>query len=407
MRIALVSEHANPLAVVGGVDAGGQNVHVAALAGGLAERGHDVTVYSRRDSASVPTQVRAPEGYVVEHVPAGPPSDVPKDELLQYMPAFADHLEERWAEDPVDLVHAHFWMSGVAATRAARVTGTPVLQTFHALGTVKRRNQGGRDTSPASRIALERRLCATVDRVVATCRDEVAELRRLGLPPGRASIIPCGVDTDAFRPTTARVPTSDGDRPRLLVTGRLVERKGVGNVIEALAQLPDVQLMVAGGPAPHFLDTDPEVVRLRALARRLGVADRVTFLGSVSRQDLPALTCSADVVVAVPWYEPFGIVPVEAMACGRPVVGSAVGGLLDTVVPGVTGELVPPRRPDLLAPVLAGLLADAARCEAYGLAGRARAVETYQWRQVVAATEDVYASTAATSSPRLRSGVTR
>src|SRR6187200_2612859 len=100
MRIALVSEHANPLAVVGGVDAGGQNVHVAALAGGLVERGHEVTVYSRRDSSSVPTQVRAPQGYVVEHVPAGPPSDVPKDELLQYMPAFAEHLRARWAEDP-------------------------------------------------------------------------------------------------------------------------------------------------------------------------------------------------------------------------------------------------------------------------------------------------------------------
>jgi glycosyltransferase involved in cell wall biosynthesis len=412
MRIALVSEHANPLAVVGGVDAGGQNVHVAALAGGLAARGHEVTVYSRRDSASVPFRVQAPEGYVVEHVPAGPPSDVPKDELLQYMPAFADHLRDRWADEPVDLVHAHFWMSGVAATRAARVTGTPVLQTFHALGTVKRRNQGGRDTSPASRIALERRLCATVDRVVATCRDEVAELRRLGLPPGRASIIPCGVDTDAFRPTTtspASVPPSASGtgRPRLLVTGRLVERKGVGNVIEAVAQLPGVELMVAGGPAPEFLDTDPEVVRLRALTRRLGVVDRVSFLGSVSRQDLPALTCSADVVVAVPWYEPFGIVPVEAMACGRPVVGSAVGGLLDTVVPGVTGELVPPRRPDLLAPVLRDLLADPARRAAYGRAGRARAVETYQWRQVVAATEDVYAATLAASRPRLRSGAPR
>jgi glycosyltransferase involved in cell wall biosynthesis len=280
-----------------------------------------------------------------------------------------------------------------------------VLQTFHALGSVKRRNQGSRDTSPSSRIALERRLCRTVDRVVATCRDEVAELRRLGLPPGHASVIPCGVDTDAFRPLPG--PSRSTGPARLLVIGRLVERKGVGDVIEALAHLPGVELTVAGGPTPDLVDTDPEVLRLRALARRLGVEDRVWFLGSVGRAELPALTCSADVVVAVPWYEPFGIVPVEAMACGRPVVGSAVGGLLDTVVPGVTGELVPPRRPDLLAPVLRRLLADPVRREAYGLAGRARAVEIYQWRQVVAATEDVYRSSVDTVTPRLRSGVTR
>jgi glycosyltransferase involved in cell wall biosynthesis len=414
MRIALVSEHANPLAVVGGVDAGGQNVHVAALAGGLVARGHDVTVYSRRDSASTPARVHAAEGYVVEHVPAGPPSDIPKDQLLPYMPAFASHLRARWAEDPVDIVHAHFWMSGLASVRAAQASGTPVVQTFHALGTVKKRQQGGRDTSPATRVALERRLCGTVDRVIATCRDEVAELRRMGMPAGRASVIPCGVDTEAFRPTPPPAPLARRDHPRLLVIGRIVERKGVGNVIEALAELPGVELMVAGGPAPDLVDTDPEVMRLRKVARRLGVADRVRFLGSVSRPDLPALTCSADVVVAVPWYEPFGIVPVEAMACGVPVVGSAVGGLLDTVVPGVTGELVPPRRPDLLAPVLRDLLADPARRAAYGAAGRARAVAIYQWRQVVAATEDVYASTvtsrlasAAAATPRLRSGVTR
>ena len=403
MKIALVSEHANPLAAIGGVDAGGQNVHVAALAGGLVARGHDVTVFTRRDSASVPSQVTAPEGYVVEHVPAGPPTDVPKDELWQYMPAFAEHLTQRWREERFDVAHGHFWMSGVAAVEAARANGLPMLQTFHALGTVKRRHQGDRDTSPPERLELERRLCRAVDRVIATCTDEVRELRRMGLPKGRASVIPCGVDTEVFRPVPARA----WSRPRLLVIGRIVERKGVGNAIEALAQLPDVELVIAGGPAPDLLDTDPEVNRLRGLSHRLGVEDRVRFLGSVSRDDVPTLMSSVDVVVAVPWYEPFGIVPVEAMACGRPVVGSAVGGLLDTVVPGVTGELVPPRRPDLLAPVLAGLLADPARREAYGRAGRARAVSTYQWRRVAAATEDVYASVRRPSQARLRSGANR
>jgi glycosyltransferase involved in cell wall biosynthesis len=401
MRIALVSEHANPLAAVGSVDAGGQNVHVAALAAGLAELGHDVTVYSRRDDADTPVRVAA-NGYVVEHVPAGPPTDVPKDELLQYMPEFGDYLRRRWQEAPVDVVHAHFWMSGLASVDGARDLGVPVLQTFHALGTVKKRHQGARDTSPAMRIPLERRLVRTVSHVISTCSDEVRELEAMGLPRGKATIIPCGVDTDAFRPQPSH--RGEGEPHRLLVLGRIVERKGVGNVIEALAELPGVQLTIAGGPARDQLDVDPEVDRLRRLATQLGVADWVEFLGGVGRAEVPALMCSADVVVCVPWYEPFGIVPVEAMACGRPVVGSAVGGLLDTVVPELTGDLVPPRRPDLLAPALRHLLADPERRERYGHAGRRRAVHTYQWRQVVAATEAVYESVVA---PSVDTGVIR
>jgi len=390
MRVALVSEHANPLAAVGGVDAGGQNVHVAALAAGLVERGHSVTVFTRRDDPAAPAQVLAPQGYLVEHVPAGPPTVVPKDDLLPCMPAFAEYLFHRWRVQPFDVVHAHFWMSGLAAVQAARPVGTPVVMTFHALGSVKRRQQGAHDTSPPGRIDLERRLCRTVDHVVATCSDEVDELTAMGMPPGSATVIPCGVDVSAFRPR----PTAARSRPRLLVIGRLVERKGVGNVIDALVQLPGVELLVAGGPDREHLDADPEVRRLRGLAESRGVADRVRFLGSIARQDVPRLMCSADVVVSVPWYEPFGIVPVEAMACGRPVVGSAVGGLLDTVVPGVTGELVPPRRPDLLAPVLRDLLGDPERRTAYGRAGRARAVEKYPWTRVTADTEEVYASLA-------------
>jgi glycosyltransferase involved in cell wall biosynthesis len=401
MKIALVSEHANPLAVVGGVDAGGQNVHVAALAGCLVERGHDVTVFTRRDSTTRPRVIEAPEGYVVEHVPAGPPTEVPKDELLQYMPEFARYLAKRWREDAFDVVHAHFWMSGLASVQAATGLDLPVLQTFHALGTVKKRQQGAHDTSPAARILIERRLCRSVHAVIATCSDEVRELAAMGLPWGRGTVIPCGVDTDVFRPVRT---TREIGPPRLLVIGRIVERKGVGNVIEALGRLPGVELVVAGGPSADLLGTDPDVARLRQLAEAHGVTDRVRFVGSIARPDVPGLMCSADLVVAVPWYEPFGIVPVEAMACGRPVVGSAVGGLLDTVEPGVTGELVPPRRPDLLAPVIRDLLADPARRRSYGRAGRARAVQTYQWRQVAADTEGVYASV---SASQLRSGVSR
>jgi glycosyltransferase involved in cell wall biosynthesis len=395
MKIAMVSEHANPLAVLGGNDAGGQNVHVAALATRLVRRGHDVTVFSRRDDADVPVQITAPEGYVVEHVPAGPPTEVPKDELLQYMDEFGRYLAARWTEERFDIAHSHFWMSGVAAVSAGRTTGVPVVHTFHALGSVKRRHQGSRDTSPDERIGLESQLCNEVDQVVATCVDEVQELVSLGMDRERASVVPCGVDVDLFTPHDGPASVA-ADRPfRLLSVGRLVERKGTADIITALADLPDTELVVAGGPSADALVLDPEVQRLQQVARGLGVEDRVRFTGGLPRERMPEVFCSADVVVAVPWYEPFGIVPLEAMACARPVVGTAVGGMLDTIAPGVTGELVPPRAPHRLASVLRELLDDPRRRSAYGSAGADRVRAGYLWDQVAEQTEAVYARVAA------------
>ena len=390
MKIDLVSEHASPLAAIGGVDAGGQNVHVAALAAGLARRGHDVTVHTRRDDDALPERVVTQDGYNVVHVPAGPPRAVPKDDLLDSMPAFARVLRRHWASRPPDLVHAHFWMSGLASVEAsaALLAPVPVLQTFHALGSVKRRHQGAADTSPAERVDLERGLCRDVSHVVATCSDEVFELRRLGLPSDRVSIVPCGVDTAVFTPEGPVAERSH--RKRLLVLGRIVERKGHDDAVRALAAVPDAELVVVGGPPVDQLDTDREVQRLRAVAAEAGVADRLVFTGSVGRADVPAWVRSADVVLAVPWYEPFGITPLEAMACGRPVVATAVGGLVDSVADGVTGDLVPPRDPDSLGQVLAALLADDERRAAYGLAGVQRARARYRWDRVAADTESVY-----------------
>ena len=388
MRIDLVSEHASPLAAIGGVDAGGQNVHVAALAAGLARRGHVVTVHTRRDDASLPDRVVVQDGYNVVHVPAGPPHAMPKDDLLPHMPAFARALREQWAAAPPDVVHAHFWMSGLAAVDAAAELPVPVLQTFHALGSVKRRHQGAADTSPAERIDLERGLCRQVSHVVATCSDEVAELRRLGLPGDQVAVVPCGVDTSVFTPS-GRVAARTA-RKRLLVLGRLVERKGQDDAVQALAAVPDAELVVVGGPAPDRVDADPEVRRLRAIAEECGVAERLVFAGAVPRSDVPAWVRSADVVLAVPWYEPFGITPLEAMACGRPVVATAVGGLTDTVADGITGDLVPPRDPERLGAALAALLADDVRRAAYGAAGVRRARARYRWSRVAADTETVY-----------------
>jgi D-inositol-3-phosphate glycosyltransferase len=401
MRVAMVSEHASPLAVLGGADAGGQNVHVAALSAALARRGVEVVVHTRRDDPALPARVAIAPGVTVEHVDAGPPAPIPKDELLPHMDELAARLRQAWRVDPPDVVHAHFWMSGLAALAAARPLGLPVVQTFHALGVVKRRHQGAKDTSPPSRLRDEQMLAREADRIVATCSDEVFELVRMGADLHRITVVPCGVDLGLFRPD-GPVEARDPGRSRLLVVSRLVERKGIGNVIAALAELPGAELVVAGGPPAPRLAEDPEARRLTDLARRLGVAGRVRLRGQVGPGDLPALYRSADLVVCVPWYEPFGIVPLEAMACGVPVVASAVGGLVDTVVDGVTGVHVPPRRPDLLAEALAGLLADPGRRAMLGAAGARRARRRYRWERIARGTLDVYAGLLAASTAHAR-----
>jgi glycosyltransferase involved in cell wall biosynthesis len=317
MRIDMVSEHASPLAVLGDVDAGGQNVHVAQLAAALARRGAEVVVHTRRDDPGLPERVPLTRGVTVRHVDAGPAEPVPKDALLPHMPRFAEVLREEWEPEPPDVVHSHFWMSGLAALDAAEGLPVPVAHTFHALGVVKRRHQGAADTSPPERIALERWVAAGADRVVATCSDEVFELVREGADRHRLSVVPCGVDVRRFTPDG---PREEARRPRIVCVGRLVERKGVADVIRALPDLPGVELVVAGGPPAARLDDDPEAMRLRGIAEELGVADRVDMRGGLERGAVPPLMRSALAVVCAPWYEPFGIVPLEAMACGVPVV---------------------------------------------------------------------------------------
>jgi D-inositol-3-phosphate glycosyltransferase len=395
LRIALVSEHASPLAAVGTVDAGGQNVHVAELAAGLARLGHDVTVHTRRDDPALPARVRTDAGYTVAHVEAGPARHLPKDDLWSHMPAFAAQLTDQLAPQPPDVLHAHFWMSAWATTQAAAALDLPHCVTFHALGTVKRRHQGGADTSPGVRVEVELDAATAADRVIATCSDEVRELVRMGLPTDRATVVPCGVDAERFAPDASATAdrSSSGvpqhQRHRLVSVGRLVPRKGFGVVVEALAGLPDTELVIVGAEEGTD-DAQPEQARLRELAARHGVADRVHFAGQVRRAAMPALLRSADAVVCAPWYEPFGLVPLEAMACGVPVVGTAVGGLLDTVVDGVTGTLVPAQDPAALRDALRTLLARPDQRAAFGEAGRRRVLEHYTWSQVARATAAVY-----------------
>lgn len=382
MRIAMISDAASPLGD------GGQSTHVADLSAALAEAGHEVRVYTRRDDPAVAEVVTTPGGLAVVHVPAGPAHVVPSDLLLPYMGEFARRLEELWrcGDWRPDVAHAHFWTSGLAAVTAARQLGIPVVQSFHELGEIEAAGPDG-----PSRSGYERALGRAVDRVVAQTQDEVRGLVRIGVPRARLAVVPAGVDSVRFSPD-GPVAERDPERPRILSVGRLVERKGFGDVVQAMRYVPGAEVVVVGGPPADQLPGDPGAKSLRALAERLDVADRFRLVGSVPSGDMPRWYRSADVLVAAPWHDQFEPSALEAMACGVPVVGTTVGGLTETVVDGLTGDLVPPRDPRALGGALRRLVGDRVRRFAYATAALDRARQAYSWKRVAAQVSSVYAA---------------
>jgi glycosyltransferase involved in cell wall biosynthesis len=381
----MISEHASPL---DGLAAGAQHTHVAALAGALSGQGHQVSVYTRRDDPARPKRVDL--GYQVVHVPAGPPQPLSEDELLPYMRSFGEWLSHDWERHGrPDVMHAHFWMSGVAGLVATAGTDIATALTFHALGTVERRYQQAADSIASERIPVEADLGRRVDLVFAQCPDERSELAAIGVPAEHIALAPSGVDTRRFAPDGPVAPRTPGLR-RILAAGRLVERKGYDELLVALHALADTELVIAGSPASH-LAADPEARRLRGLADSLGVADRFTLLGAVPAADMPCWYRSADLVACTPWYEPFGLTPLEAMACGVPVVTYAVGGLQSSIVDGVTGVHVPPGDVAGLVSALNALLDNPDQRRRLGAAARRRALRHYDLTRRAAAIATAYA----------------
>jgi glycosyltransferase involved in cell wall biosynthesis len=403
-RIALISEHASPLALIGGTDAGGQNVYVAQLAGHLARRGYHVDVFTRRDKALARTVVEWKSGVRVVHVSAGPPRFLPKEEMLPYMEEFTANVLDFFRRQSAEyaLVHANFFMSGMVAQRIKRALNIPFVITFHALGRVRRLFQGEADRFPVSRGEIEEALCRDADRIVAECPQDLDDLTRLyHAHPDKVSVIPCGFDPAELAPVgrDARQALGiAGEEFVVLQLGRLVPRKGIDNVIRAVGVLRRrhgvrARLVIVGGNSEQpCVAATPEIGRLTDIAREEGVLGQVIFTGRRCRDALPALYCAADVFVTTPWYEPFGITPVEAMACGLPVVGAAVGGVKYTVVDGRTGFLVPPKDPEALAARLAALATRPQLAAAMGREGQRRARQLFTWRRVAGQMADLYES---------------
>ncbi len=400
----MISEHASPLATLGGEDSGGQNVYVAELARRLGAMGHEVDVFTRRDDASLPEVVPFSEGVRIINLTAGPVETMPKDDIFPFMGEFRDAFYRSAESKKYDLVHANFWMSGWVACEAKRDLGLPFAQTFHALGEVKKREQGEADTSPPERRATEMRILEEVDRILATCPAEVEDLTSLyGANSDRLTLVPCGVDAQAFRPVDrdeARRKLGLSDRPTVVYVGRLVPRKGVDTLVEAFALLPgrpDARLVIVGGE----LGGSPEADRLSALAREFGVAERVNFVGSRPQGELYRYYGAADVAATVPHYEPFGMTPLEAMACGTPVVGSRVGGIKTSVADGETGYLVSPRDPEALAGRLYCLLSDPVLRKRMGHAARRRIEDHYTWEHIATLAAATFSEVVREAAPRV------
>jgi glycosyltransferase involved in cell wall biosynthesis len=362
-----------------------------------------VDVFTRRDDPDQPTVVEFAPNVRVVHVPAGPPKRVRKEDLLPYMGAFTRFLV-RWAGPNVeyDVLHANFFMSALVACDAKRALGTPVVVTFHALGRVRQLHQGAADGFPAERLAIEDRVVAEADRIIAECPQDEADLTTLyRADRARLRTIPCGFDPDEFGPVDrTKVRAALGlrrDEFVVLQLGRMVPRKGVDNVIRGVGRLRrthgiDARLLVVGGesrdPDP---DTTPELGRLMRVAAEEGVTERVTFVGARGRSELRAYYGAADVFVTTPWYEPFGITPLEAMACGTPIVGADVGGIKYSVRDGQTGFLVPPKDPAALADRLAILARDRELRRRMSRRARLRAVANFTWARVAEQVAGVYA----------------
>lgn len=403
MRIALVSEHASPLADIGGIDSGGQNVYVGQLANHLSVRGYEIDIFTRRDNQSLPDIVQYINGVRVIHINAGPPQYVRKENLLPFMPEFATNLLSIFNSLAVsyDLIHANFWTSGVVALHIKKILNIPYVITFHALGRVRVLHQPYDDEFPIERPLFEEKIIANAATVIAECPQDKNDILHLyNAQAENIETVPCGFDHAEFWPMDKVYARNalglNSDERIILQLGRIVPRKGIDTVIRGLAKLIkkhriEARLIIVGGDSDYAdVEKTPEIGRLQEIAEEEGVSQQVVFTGRCNRRMLRFYYAAADVFVTTPWYEPFGITPVEAMACGRPIIGSNVGGIKTTVINGVTGFLVSPNDPCALAQRLAYLYSHPAVMQKFGEAARKRAVENFTWEIIAEQIAIVY-----------------
>ena len=384
LRVAMLSVHTCPLAAPGGKETGGMNVYVRETARELSRMGVHVDVFTRSQNSAIPRVVDMGQGARVIHLPAGPEAPMPREEVHRHLDQFVAGVEAfRWAEAlDYDIIHAHYWLSGVAGLALRETWGAPLIQMFHTLGRLKNSvAQTPAEVEPELRITEEARIVDTADRVVAANVVERAHLVwYYGARSDRVAVVPCGVDTELFQPmapATAKDLLELGPEPLLLYVGRLQPIKGLETLLEAMTRVDGgSKLLIIGGD-----QDEPESghgAHLRARVSALGLGRRVHFLGAQPQRRLRLFYAAAAATVMPSYYESFGMVALEAMACGSPVVASRVGGLTTTIQDGVTGHLVPEGDPAALAHHLARLLDDETERDRLGRAATRWAAE-HRW----------------------------
>ncbi len=396
-RVAMLSLHTSPLAQLGGRDTGGMNVYVREVAAELGELGIAVDVFTRRSDPDTPRVEEFAPGARLIQIDAGPPRRIEKEEMIGLTRQFAEGVMTFCDVEELtyDLIHSHYWLSAEAGEPIADRWGVPHVAMFHTLGDVKLRARASEE-EPEERLESERRIVHRLDRIVAATRHEQQLLRQIyRVPAERITVIPLGVNLDRFAPgdrATARETLGIGEEERILLAiGRIQPLKGLDILIRSLAEVTDrkdISLWIIGGDDR----AEDEIARLRALAEEVGVASMVRFVGPVEHEALPDYYNAADIVVMPSFYESFGLVAVEAMASGVPVVASRVGGLSSTVSDGRTGYLIPWRCPEPFAEKIELLLRNEQLRSSLGSAAVDR-MQMYSWpeisRQLCALYEDL------------------
>ncbi|HLF72386.1 MAG TPA: glycosyltransferase [Dehalococcoidia bacterium] len=394
LRIAVISAHTSPLSRPGGNKTGGLNVYVLELAHQLAARGCAVDIFSRLTSNDTPEVTQLAPGVRAVHLRTGPARSLSPERTYEHVDAFSDALIDFARRDGVryDVIHSHYWLSGLAGMRLKQAWGIPHIAMFHTLGEVKNRASPSENETDL-RISSEAAVIADADRVVCATDQERSLVRQLyAADDAKISVIPLGVDMERFQPTDkdvarASLGLAEGQRIVLFV-GRIEPLKGVDILINAAAMLEsdvDCSVLIVGGDE----SSTSQVASLRDLARERGIEGRVSFVGAVDHETLPLYYNAADVCVVPSHYESFGLVAVEAMASGVPVVASRVGGLTGTVRDGETGYLIPWLCPEPFAERIELLLENEPLRRNLGEAAR-DAVGRYRWENVATSVLDLY-----------------
>ncbi len=398
-RIAFISEHASPLALLGGKDNGGQNVYVAEIAKQLGEQGYLVDIFTRREDLISKEVNTFSENVRVILVEAGPKEPIDKEDLLPYMKDFRREMEYFIKRNNITyrLIHANFWMSGLVAMELKERLDIPFVITFHALGHIRKVHQKEMDRFPPERVDIERAIVQRADKIIAECPQDEQDLSTYyRAVPEKMVMIPCGFNPDDFypiaKPTAKSLLDIDEHEKIVLQLGRMVKRKGIDNVIEAFANISHrhkARLIVVGGEQ-NAAGIDTELERLKQLAHNYGIADSVSFVGRKNREMLRYYYSAADIFITTPWYEPFGITPLEAMACGTPVIGSAVGGIKYTIKDEHTGYLVPPKQPAVLAKKIDRLLSDPSLLHEMSAKALDHVHANFTWKKIAEQIHDCY-----------------